>query len=154
MRTFALMLTLIIPFISSKSTSAQTTPDPDSPRLEHIAVYVTNLQESASFYKDVLKLTEIEEPFKDGRHVWFTLGAAGNLHLIQGAQKKIEHDKNDHLCFSVSSVDNFIIRLNQQKIEYSNWPGTEKAPTVRVDGVKQIYFQDPDGHWIEINDAK
>jgi lactoylglutathione lyase len=23
---------------------------------------------------------------------------------------------------------------------------------VRVDGVKQIYFQDPDGHWLEIND--
>jgi len=153
MRTFALILTLIIPFIFSKNTSAQTTPD-DSPRLEHIAVYVTNLQESAIFYKDVLKFIEIEEPFKDGKHVWFTLGTAGNLHLIEGAQKKIEHDKNDHLCFSVNSVDNFIARLDQRKIEYSNWPGTEKAPTIRVDGVKQIYFQDPDGHWIEINDAK
>src|SRR5690554_1880511 len=153
MRTFALILTLIIPFIFSTNTSAQTTSD-DSPRLEHIAVYVTNLQESATFYKDVLKFVEIEEPFKDGKHVWFTLGTAGNLHLIEGAQKKIEHDKNDHLCFSVKSVDNFIARLDQRKIEYTNWPGTEKAPTIRVDGVKQIYFQDPDGHWIEINDAK
>jgi lactoylglutathione lyase len=26
--------------------------------------------------------------------------------------------------------------------------------TTRVDGVKQIYFKDPDGYWIEINDAK
>jgi catechol-2,3-dioxygenase len=25
---------------------------------------------------------------------------------------------------------------------------------VRPDGVKQIYFQDPEGYWIEINDDK
>lgn len=154
MKTFALVLTLIIPFIFSKNTSAQTIPDPESARLEHIAVYVTNLQESSDFYKATLKLTEIEEPFKDGKHVWFTLGLAGQMHLIQGAPKKIEHNKNDHLCFSVPSIDNFIARLDQQKIEYTNWPGTQKAPTVRVDGVKQVYFQDPDGHWIEVNDAK
>jgi lactoylglutathione lyase len=154
MRSFALMLTLIISFVFSKNAQAQTTPDPESARLEHIAVYVTQLQESSSFYKNVLKLIEIEEPFKDGKHVWFTLGAAGQLHLIQGAQKKMEHNKNDHLCFSVPSIDRFITRLDEQKVEYTNWPGTEKAPTVRVDGVKQVYFQDPDGHWIEVNDAK
>lgn len=154
MRSFTLILTLVIPFIFSQNTLAQDTSDSESARLEHIAVYVTNLQESASFYKNVLKLVEIDEPFKDGKHVWFTLGAAGQMHLIQGAQRKIEHDKNDHLCFSVPSIDNFIVRLDQQKVEYTNWPGTQKAPTVRVDGVKQVYFQDPDGHWIEVNDAK
>jgi lactoylglutathione lyase len=24
----------------------------------------------------------------------------------------------------------------------------------RVDGIKQIYLQDPDGYWIEVNDDK
>jgi lactoylglutathione lyase len=33
-------------------------------------------------------------------------------------------------------------------------PGEKMAITNRVDGVKQIYFKDPDGYWIEINDAK
>ena len=28
-----------------------------------------------------------------------------------------------------------------------------KGATIRADGVRQVYFQDPDGHWIEINDA-
>src|SRR5690606_16575259 len=107
--------------VFSKNTQAQTTPDPESARLEHIAVYVTQLQESSNFYKNVLKLIEIEEPFKDGKHVWFTLGAAGQLHLIQGAQKKMEHNKNDHLCFSVPSIDRFIARLDEQKVEYTNW---------------------------------
>lgn len=119
--------------------------------LNHIAVYVHDLQKSTAFYEDILKLSKIDEPFKDGRHTWFTLGQAGHLHLIQGAEANIKRDKNDHLCFSVKSIENFITNLDKHHIEYTNWPGTAKAPTVRVDGVKQVYFQDPDGHWIEIN---
>lgn len=119
--------------------------------LNHIAVYVHDLKKSTAFYEDVLKLPKIDEPFKDGRHTWFTLGQAGHLHLIQGAEADIKRDKNDHLCFSVKSIENFIANLEKHHIEYTNWPGTAKAPTVRVDGVKQVYFQDPDGHWIEIN---
>jgi lactoylglutathione lyase len=120
-------------------------------KLNHIAVYVHNLEKSTAFYENVLQLKQIPEPFKDGKHTWFTIGAAGQLHLIQGAEQNIKRDKNDHLCFSVKSMEDFIANLDKQKIEYTNWPGTAKAPTVRVDGIKQIYFQDPDGHWIEIN---
>ena len=119
--------------------------------LNHIAIYVYNLEKSTAFYENILQLQKIPEPFHDGKHTWFTMGAAGHLHLIQGAEKDIKRDKNDHLCFSVTSIDDFIANLNQHQIDYTNWPGTAKAPTVRVDGVKQIYFQDPDGHWIEIN---
>jgi len=69
-----------------------------------------------------------------------------------GASLDRKYEKNDHLCFSVASIDNFIENLSKQNITYTNWPGTAKAPTVRVDGVKQIYFVDPDGHWLEVND--
>src|SRR4028119_1613982 len=126
-------------------------PKPQAIALNHIAIYVYNLEKSTTFYKNVLQLQVIPEPFKDGKHTWFTLGGAGQLHLIQGAEQNIKRDKNDHLCFSVPSIENFIANLNQRQIEYTNWPGTAKAPTVRVDGVKQVYFQDPDGHWIEVN---
>ena len=122
-----------------------------APTLNHIAVYVKDLKISTSFYQDIVGLDTIPEPFHDGRHTWFTIGAAGHLHLIQGAEANIKRDKNDHLCFSVKSIEDFIANLDKNKIDYTNWPGTAKAPTVRVDGVKQIYFQDPDGHWIEIN---
>ena len=121
-------------------------------RLNHIAVYVHDLEKSTAFYQDVLGFKQIPEPFHDGRHTWFSLAPGGQFHLIQGAGTGTTHDKNDHLCFSVPSVEAFIANLNKHGIEYTNWPGTAKAPTVRVDGVKQIYFQDPDGHWIEIND--
>ncbi|HEY0176940.1 MAG TPA: VOC family protein [Pedobacter sp.] len=133
----------------NKST-AQTAPAV----LNHIAVYVADLDKSGNFYESLLNLKKIEEPFKDGKHIWFSLGSAGQMHLIQGAKSGLQHDKNEHICFSVSSVTEFMTKLDKEKISYSNWPGTEKAPTIRPDGVKQIYFQDPDGHWLEVNDQK
>jgi len=156
MRNLTKLFCICLLTFACHAASAQAKkPAPASPiMLNHIAIYVQNLEQSTVFYENVLQLTKIPEPFHDGLHTWFTLGAAGQLHLIQGAAKDIAHEKNDHLCFSVGSIEDFIANLDKHKIEYTNWPGTAKAPTVRVDGVKQIYFVDPDGHWIEINNDK
>jgi lactoylglutathione lyase len=123
------------------------------PVLNHIALYVNNLQKSTAFYSDVIGLDTVSEPFHDGRHTWLAIGNRSNLHLIAGAAAAAGHDKNSHLCFSVPSVDGFIVRLNKAGVPYEDWPGKPQAVTTRVDGVKQIYFKDPDGYWIEINDA-
>lgn len=145
------LLVLILLFVSVQHLNAQTKP---AISLNHIAIYVNDLAKATAFYDQVLGLPQIPEPFHDGKHTWYSIGAAGHLHLIQGAEAGVKREKNDHLCFSVNSVEDFIKNLDKYKVEYTNWPGTAKAPTVRVDGVKQIYFQDPDGHWIEINDDK
>lgn len=122
--------------------------------LNHIAVYVSDLKQSTVFYESVFNLKIIPEPFHDNRHTWFSLGPAGQLHLIQGLKGTQNFDKNEHLCFSVPSVDEFVKKLNTQHISFEDWAGKEKGITLRVDGVKQIYFKDPDGHWLEVNDAK
>ena len=122
--------------------------------LNHIAVYVVDLKISTAFYKDIIGLDTIPEPFHDGRHTWFSVGVKSHLHVISGAASKTVHEKNSHLCFSVPSVPEFIKNLEKNKIEYEDWAGTKMKVTNRVDGVKQIYFKDPDGYWIEINDAK
>ncbi|MGZ3913822.1 MAG: VOC family protein [Flavisolibacter sp.] len=124
------------------------------PVLNHIAVYVANLQKSTSFYTEIIGLDTVPEPFHDGKHTWLSLGPLGNLHLIAGASGVTAHDKNSHICFSVPTVDEFIKRLDHSGIAYEDWPGKPKSITHRVDGVKQIYFRDPDGYWIEINDAR
>lgn len=123
-------------------------------RLNHIAIYVVDLKTSTSFYQDIVGLDTIPEPFHDGRHTWFSIGPKSHLHLIQGAKAKAEHEKNSHLCFSVSSVEAFTQILKKNNVAWENWAGEKYVVTNRVDGVKQVYFKDPDGYWIEINDAK
>jgi len=122
--------------------------------LNHIALYVVDLKKSTAYYRDIVQIDTIPEPFHDGRHTWFTVGLHSQLHLIQGAKPGGTHDKNTHLCFTVPSIEAVIERLEKAKIPYENWAGTGKTPTIRVDGVKQIYFQDPDGYWIEVNNDK
>ncbi len=131
-------------------TSAETV----TPRVNHIAFYVLDLKVSTDFYQNVIGLPVIPEPFHDGRHTWFLIGPKTHLHIISGAKVTLPKVKDAHLCFTVPSVAEFIPRLTQAGIPYENWVGEKMAVTNRVDGVKQIYFQDPDGYWLEINDAK
>jgi lactoylglutathione lyase len=122
--------------------------------LNHTAIYVMNLKTSAAFYKNVIGLDTIPEPFHDGKHTWFRTGPGTSLHLIEGADTKKEYYKNQHTCFSVASVENFILLLKVLKITWEDRDGKKMTISTRPDGVKQIWLQDPDGYWIEINDAK
>jgi lactoylglutathione lyase len=146
-RSFCVLVLLAV----SLTLKAQKNDGDVRIRLNHLAVYVHDLKSSTDFYDSILNLKKIEEPFKDGLHTWYSMGEVGQLHLIQGAEKNVARNKNDHLCFSVPSIDAFLDRLKRFNVAYSNWPGEPNQVTTRVDGVKQIYFQDPDGHWIEIN---
>ncbi|WP_246474886.1 VOC family protein [Pedobacter roseus] len=148
------LTTIILFSILFQKSMAQNKTENVPAVLNHIAVYVADLNTATTFYESVFNLKIIPEPFKDNRHTWFTLGAAGQLHLIQGAKGNETFDKNGHLCFSVPSVDDFVKKLNAKNISFEDWAGKEKGITIRVDGVKQIYFKDPDGHWLEVNDAK
>lgn len=128
--------------------------DPAAPRINHIAFHVRDLKTSTDFYQNVIGLPIIPDPFRDGRHTWFLIGPKTHLHIISGATQTLPKDKNAHLCFSVPSVEAFVPRLMEHGIPYENWLGQKSAVTTRPDGVKQIYLQDPDGYWLEINDAK
>jgi len=122
--------------------------------LNHIAQYVVDLKVSTDFYANIIGLDTIPEPFHDGKHTWFAVGPKSHLHIISGAMQKVPHDKNSHLCFTVPSVLDFITGLKKNNVPFESWTGEKNTYTNRVDGVKQIYFQDPDGYWIEINDAR
>ena len=160
MKLFNLIVVIfLIVGIQSCTSSAQppkvdAQPKAGKATLNHIALYVIDLKISTNFYQNIIGLDTIPEPFHDGRHTWFGVGKQGHLHIISGAKAATTHDKNTHLCFSVPSVDEFIPNLTKNNIAYENWAGQPNTVTNRVDGVKQIYFKDPDGYWIEINDAK
>ncbi|WP_288072908.1 VOC family protein [Hydrotalea sp.] len=154
------MKQLIFPFLMvllcvSNTLSAQKDHTSEiHPTLNHIAVYVYNLQKQADFYHDVMYLDTIPEPFHDGRHVWFRIGPHSQLHLIQGAKSIVNHDINSHICFTVPNLKAFIEHLNQLGVAYQSWTGQKYGITKRQDGVQQIYLQDTDGNWIEVNDDR
>ena len=125
-----------------------------SPEFNHVAVYVVDLQKSTDFYKNVMQLERIEDPFKDGRHNWFKISEHGQLHVIGGATAATPHDVNIHLSFRVRSLPDFMKHLDQMQVKYGNFKGDSKQVQVRADGIQQVYFQDPDGYWIEVNDDK
>jgi len=154
MKTIFPHITLLLIGMAAQLESHSQKTNAQGPVINHIAQYVVDLQTSTRFYHDIIGLDTIPEPFHDGRHAWFSIGYKAHLHIISGAKEKKEHDKNTHLCFSVASVSVFLQVLAKHKIEFENWAGEKNAVTTRVDGVKQIYFKDPDGYWIEINDAK
>lgn len=144
------IVVLVMAFTSTKSFAQQKM----NPHINHVAVYVVDLQKSGDFYMNVLGLDSIPEPFHDGRHIWLRIGPGASMHIIQGAEAKKEYYKNNHICFSVSSVDDFTALLRKRSIPYEDVAGRQMSVTTRVDGVKQIWLRDPDGYWLEINDDK
>ena len=123
-------------------------------KLNHIAIHVADLSRSVHFYGQVLGLREIEEPFKDGLHAWFEIGEGTSAHLIEELElaPPVEKSKTNHLCFSVSSMENFIEKLNLVTWPFENWAGERGKIHIRPDGIRQIFFKDPDGYWLEVND--
>jgi lactoylglutathione lyase len=152
---YTLSIALLFMILGIRNISfAQNTPYKASTRLNHVAVYVVDLQKSGNFYTRLLGLDTIPEPFHDGKHIWLQIAPGVQMHIIQGAGKFKDYYKNNHFCFSVPSVETFIEKLKKNGIDWEDRDGAKSAITIRVDGVKQIWLQDPDGYWIEINDVK
>jgi lactoylglutathione lyase len=40
------------------------------------------------------------------------------------------------------------------KLAFEDVSGKQNAITTRIDGVHQIWLKDPEGYWLEVNDAK
>ena len=119
---------------------------------DHVALYVKDLKKSADFYRDVMLLKEITEPFHDGKHVWLRTGEHSQLHLILGAAAVVDHDINSHFAYYVPNLAVFTKHLDELHVKYGNWKQDSTNPQLRPDGVKKVYLQDPDNVWIEVND--
>ncbi len=143
---------LLVFTINIMTSNAQSSNPGIGVTINHIAISVTDLEESEKFYRDVIGLTQIDEPFGVGRHAWFDIGGGAELHVIRAADERRERDRSNHLCFSVSSMEDFIDRIEANGIDWYDAAGNPRKINIRPDGIQQIYFTDPDGYWIEIND--
>src|SRR5687767_3845057 len=119
--------------------------------LNHLALSVKDVNRSATFYSEVLKFQEITNKTKVEGIRWFSLGEGKELHLISTIKENVLVNRAVHLAMTTPNFDSFVSMLEKMKVAYSDWPGTPNKINIRADGIKQIFFQDPDGYWIEVN---
>ena len=120
---------------------------------DHAGLQVRDLEKSVAFYR-ALGLHRLDDPFKDNAHIWLSLGGDHALHLLAGAPPADAHRAMDvHLALRGRSIEDIVTILNRLSVPYFNSKQVPQTITTRADGVRQIYLQDPDGYWLEINDA-
>lgn len=139
---------LVVLCISTLFSHAQVDIDL---KFNHVALSVSNVDAAVAFYSSVLQLKEITNRTENPAIRWMSLGEGKELHLVSSVQSEIKLNKAVHFAVSTPNFNAFIARLRAQDIPFSDWPGKPNTITTRPDGILQVYIQDPDGYWIEIN---
>ena len=144
--SFIAILSVALGFV----TPARAEPPANMVALDHVAIQVRALDKSAAFYKTLFGLAEVPAPFADAR--WLSLGGGIMLHIVGNRTARSRHNRWDHIAIACGDMGAMIAKLAALHVPWINMEGAH-VPQVRPDGVKQIFIQDPDGYWIEINDA-
>lgn len=139
-------IAIFFTYFSSAQTDFQFNKD-------HDALQVSNLEASAEFYGKILGLPEIPNGGLGDHIRWFQLNDRVQIHLIE-SEEEIPKNKGVHMALNTSNLAQFMEFLRENEVHFENWDGEANTTNTRPDGVKQIYFQDPDGYWIEVNDGK
>ena len=121
---------------------------------DHITLLVTDVNRSVEFYQLVFNFEEIENRTRREGIRWLSFGEGKELHLnsLYKSEFKLLH-KAVHLAVTTADFDQFIRDLEAMNVTYTDWPGNINQINIRADGIKQVYIQDPDGYWIEINNV-
>ncbi len=102
-------------------------------------------------FSNLLKFQEITNRTKNEAIRWFSLGDGKELHLISTLKEPVVVNRAVHLAMTTLDFDAFIEMLIKANVDYSDWSGIPNKINIRADGIKQIFFQDPDGYWLEVN---
>lgn len=118
-------------------------------RIKETCIYVKDLQRTNAFYTEVLGLEVIS--MVEGRHVFFKAGESILLCFI--AEKTLlEKELPAH---GASGTIHFAFEVTKE--DYQNCLDTLKLKVITVlhehlwkNNLRSFYFQDPDGHLVEI----
>jgi len=144
-RIFSLILVAQL-FYSFDSSAQESASKLGNVTWNHLALQVKDVEASKAFYKDVIGLKPVEVPDNlKAIRGWFDIGNGQMIHLLAGRTTPVVNDKNgSHFSIFIDSIEQAEKFLVSKKLEFHK--------QVRFDGVTQIYFADPDGYLIELNE--
>lgn len=120
-------------------------------RLDHISLLVGDLERSTVFYTQIMGFEPVEREGSPNVR-WFTIGGPDTLHLTEGDTRTTSLTKNTHVALRTPDLDAFVATLVEKGVTFCDWSGNiGKIGTHRA-GFRQVYVQDPDGYWVEVND--
>ena len=117
----------------------------------HIALSVKDVNASVAFYQKVFQFQEIPNTASTSKTRWLAMGSTKQLHLIPRPDAYIKTNKAVHFALATTNFNAFVNFLEEIEVPYSDWRNTPNKDYIRKDGIKQVYFQDPDSYWIEVN---
>ena len=120
--------------------------------LHHVALPVSDLERSRRFYREVLGLSETERPAAfDFPGAWFSVGAAGQLHLMQREGGTLRNGKpvdsrDVHFTIRVDDFDEALPRARALVTAFAEEPHVNPST-----GTKEFALRDPDGYYVMIS---
>lgn len=113
--------------------------------LNHLALAVRDTKTSTAFYRDVLGFREVERPPFDFPGAWL-VGYGIQIHILETEHAYEGGDqpnsRADHYAFAMADTSKLIEILNEHGIPF--------IQRVNAGNIHQTFFQDPDGHSIEV----
>ena len=116
--------------------------------LNHVALFVSSIEASTRFYRETLGLPVIPRPDFSFPGAWFRIGSRQELHLIGGRLHAPvnENSRAGHFAMQVPEIEAAAKYLREKGVEF-------RGPSLRPDGARQIFLEDPDGHLVEFCSA-
>jgi catechol 2,3-dioxygenase-like lactoylglutathione lyase family enzyme len=122
-------------------------------RYDHITIISADLAATRRFYVDLLGMDEVDRPAFGFPGLWFQIGTM-QIHVTQEGEESGQAGWGDrsvkitsrghHFAFEVNNVEEAIEALSAEDVEIASPLQT------RPDGIKQVYFYDPDRHLVEL----
>ena len=122
-------------------------------KIGHICRVVKDADISKNFYHNIIGAKLLNRPLFPTNGYWLWLGNV-QLHLIQSdlwtqPDHKDAGTKVNHISFDVYDFGECEKRLIGAGIKYKK----VFVPVGDNKGINQLFFQDPDGHWVELCDC-